>query len=120
MQLENQVLRQIALVPPDNPANTSVDKTKLMTASVDGFDSRKLEIPPLTGFGVREWGNEASRCSINVDGNVIASLLLIGIQDIVDLFYWFIVACVSATQDDKNAYSVLIDVLLHQLGVQTV
>ena len=97
MQLENQVLGQVALVPPDNPTNTSVDKTKLMTTSVDGLDPRKLEVPPLTSFGVREWCNEASRCSINVNRDVITSFLLVSIQDIVDLFYWLIVTCVSAT-----------------------
>lgn len=111
---------QVALVSPDDPANTSVHKTELVAAGVDGFDARKLEVPLFAGLGVREWSNEASGRSIDVNGNVVAGLLLKGIQNVVNLLYRLVVTCVRAAQDYKHTNGVLVNVLLHQLRVKAV
>lgn len=45
VQFEDQVLREMGLVPPDDPANADVGKTELVARRVDGDDTRQAEVP---------------------------------------------------------------------------
>jgi hypothetical protein len=64
VELEDEMLGEIALIPPDDPANTCIDEAELVAADVDRLHPWEFKVPLLTSFGVREWGDEASRGSL--------------------------------------------------------
>lgn len=45
MQLEDQVLRQVGFVAPDNPADSSIYETILVSGGIDRLDAGQLEVP---------------------------------------------------------------------------
>ena len=71
-------------------------------------------------MGMCKRSYETSACSVNVDRYIISSLSLVFIQDLGDLFHWFIVASIRATHNYEDPDSVFIDVLFDQLGVESV
>jgi len=96
VQLEDQVLRQLGLITPDDPANTSVDETEFVAGCVDRLDSGKLKVPLVTAdLGVREGRYEATAGCVDVDGDVDAGLLLVGVEYVVNLPDWLVVASVG-------------------------
>lgn len=62
---------EVALVPPNNPANTGIYEAELVAASVDRLYSREFEVPLEPGFGMCKRGNEATRGSL--EGQVRAA-----------------------------------------------
>src|SRR5690242_17315207 len=109
MQFEYQVFGQVAFVPPDDPAHASIHKTKLMATGVDRLNAGKLKVPLLISLCMCKWCNKTARGSIDMNGNIDASLLLVSVQDIVDLLNGLIVACISAAQNHENTNGVLVD-----------
>ena len=81
-----------------------------------------MEYIPLrtTSFGMGEGSNEAAAGSIDVDWDVNASLRLIFVQDLADLLDRLVMASVGASEYDKDANRVLVDVLLHQFRIEPV
>lgn len=55
-----------------------------------------------------------------MDGNIISSLLLKLVKDVVDLLHRLIMTSVRAAHNDKHADRILVDILLHELWVKTV
>jgi hypothetical protein len=53
-----------------------------MTRHVDTLHSWKFEVPLETCLGMCEGGNESTAGSVDVNGNINSSLLLILVQDI--------------------------------------
>ena len=45
MEFEYQMLGKIRLIAPNYPADTCIDKAKLVTGCIDGFDTRELKVP---------------------------------------------------------------------------
>lgn len=64
MQLEDQVFWKKTVIPPDNPPNASVDKTKFVAAGIDRLHSWKFEIPFEARFCMSKRGDEATRGSL--------------------------------------------------------
>lgn len=77
VQFEDEVLGQQRLVAPDNPANTDVRQTELVSGRVDRDDTWDLEIPKVLGSS--EGSNETPRSSVDVDGDGVtgAGLILV-------------------------------------------
>jgi hypothetical protein len=92
MEFEDEVLGKILFVTPNCPTYARVNETKLVARDVDGSHTGELEIPFETCFGMGEGSNEGATCSVNVDGNVMACLLLEFIENVRNLFDWFVVA----------------------------
>jgi hypothetical protein len=63
-----------------------------MAGGVDGFNSGKLKVPLESSLCVGEWGNECAARTIDMDGDIVARLLLEFVEDVRDLFYWLIVS----------------------------
>ena len=63
-------------------------------------------------MNVCEWSYDASACRVDTYWDVIPSLFLILIQQIRNLFHWFIVTSVRATHD----YHVLESASIHVGG----
>lgn len=61
MKLEDKVLGELRFIPPDNPANTSVDQTEFVTRDVDGFYARKFEIPASVSYCMLECGTRTTK-----------------------------------------------------------
>ena len=47
MKLENEVLGEVRLISPNDPAHAGVDEPKLMARRVDRLDSGKLKVPKI-------------------------------------------------------------------------
>lgn len=45
VELEDEVLGQVRLVAPDDPADTDVGEAELVAGGVDGDDTREAEVP---------------------------------------------------------------------------
>ena len=53
MELEDEMLGEVRLVSPDDPANTGVDQTEFVARGVDRLYTGKLEVPCDSQLGVR-------------------------------------------------------------------
>lgn len=60
VELENEMLRQIALVSPDNPSHSCVDQPEFVTTGVDRFNAGQFEVPLLPCLGVGEGCDEGT------------------------------------------------------------
>lgn len=122
MQLKDEMFRQVRFVSPDDPTNSSIDKTKLVSRDVDTLHSREGEVPVITfaNLCICEGSNEATRCGINVDGDIHASRLFILVQDVVDLPDWLVVSGVGTSENNEHTYRVLVNVLLDKLWVEAI
>lgn len=111
------MLREVCFIPEDNPAHARIDEAELVATGVDGADTGQRKIPFEASFGVCEGGDEPTRGSIDMDGNVNASLLLIRVEHGVNLIYGFVVSSVGGAKDDKDSNGVLIEIFLDKFGV---
>ncbi len=59
---------QIALVFPENPSETRIYETELMSRSVDGVHTGYVEAPLV--IGIRKWREHTTRGSVYVNRNV--------------------------------------------------
>lgn len=69
VEFENEVLREIALVSPDDPAKAWIHQTEFVTGCVDGLDAWEQKVP-LVRFSFQEWLNKASRSRLVVRGQL--------------------------------------------------
>jgi hypothetical protein len=83
VQLEDEVLREVGLVAPDNPADATVRKSELVTGRVDRHDARELEVPQ--ELRVRERRDEAARRAVDVDRDGVTSTGLELVQELSGL-----------------------------------
>jgi hypothetical protein len=149
VKLEDKMLGKVALITPDDPAYTGVyqaelldlvsttilceslseriaiheehSRTYLVARSVDRLHPRQLKVPLVSiSLRMRERSDETSRSSVHVNRNVNASLLLVFIEDVVDLPNRLVVASVCASENDKNTNGILVNVVLHKLGIKAI
>ena len=121
MQLKDEVLGQVRLVAPDDPAHTGIYEAVLVSGSVDRLDPRQLKVPLRAAHaGVRKGGDEPARGRVHVYRDINPRLLLVLVEDLGDLLDRLVVARVGRPEDDKDADRVLVDRVPHQVGVQAV
>lgn len=94
VQLEDEVLREVLLGAPDDPANTDVGKTELVTGGVDRDNTGDTEVPLELGGG--EGSDEASRSTVDVDGDGVTGAGLVLIEESRHLLHGLVVAGVGA------------------------
>lgn len=73
--MEDELLRQILLAPPDDPANARVDEAVLVPADIDALHQRQPEVP--LELRVEEWRYEPSARGVDVDRHVPPSFACI-------------------------------------------
>lgn len=83
-------------VAPDNPSNTRIDQTILVARNVDGNDLFKSEVPDQ--IWINERSHEATRCSVNVNRAVNATLN----EQVIDGLRVLIFASVGCSQNRAN------------------
>ena len=71
---EHELVGQARAVAPYHPADAERGETELVSGGVDGNDSGDVEAPFKLGKG--EGGNESTRGTVNMDGDVQAGSLL--------------------------------------------
>jgi hypothetical protein len=119
VELKDELLRQPLLAPPDHPADAGVDESEFMPGSGDGVNAGTAEVPhPVDGLGERR--DHRSRCAVDVDWNVVSTLLLKLIQYLGNLRDGFVMAGVGASQDHKHADGILVNGLPHLRGVEAI
>jgi hypothetical protein len=80
VQLEDEVLGQVRLVAPDDPADAAVREPELVAGGVDGHDARELEVP--LELGVRERRDEPARRAVDVDRDAVAGARLVFVEEL--------------------------------------
>jgi hypothetical protein len=107
----NAYLGQVVLVSPDDPTYSGIDEAEFVSRSVNGLDTRELKVPlGSSSFSMSEWRNKATRCCIDMDWDIVSSLLLKLVQDLRDFLHWFVMTSVSRAQNHKDTNGVLVDV----------
>lgn len=80
VQLEDQVLGQVLLRPPDDPSDTDVRESKLVSGRVDRHDAGDLEVPQV--LRRRERRDERARRAVDVDRHRVARALLVLVEQV--------------------------------------
>ena len=93
VQLEDEVLREELGGTPDDPTDTDVRKTELVTGGIDRHNARDLEVPEVVRG--REWRDETSRRAINVDWDGVSRTGLVLVEQVRDLIYGLIVPSIG-------------------------
>lgn len=94
MQLEDEVLWQELLAPPDDPADTDVREAELVPGGVDRDDTGDAEVP--LELGRREGCDKRTRGTVDVNGDGVASAGLVLVKEVGHLLHRLIVASVGA------------------------
>ena len=94
VELEDEVLREVLLGPPDDPSYADIGQSELVARGVNGNDARNAEVPLQLGGG--EGSDETAGSAVDVDRNGVASLLFILVQEVGHLFDGFVMASVGA------------------------
>jgi hypothetical protein len=83
VDLKNQFLGKVVLLPPQRPPNAQRRETKFMAGSIDGFYPRQTEVPEQ--LRLHEGREESAAGSVDVDGDVEPGLGLQLVQRHADL-----------------------------------
>ncbi len=75
VDLEDELAREVGLLPPDDPAHPGVDQAVLVPAHVDGPHARQAEVPQ--ELGRQERRNETARRGVDVQGHVPSPPVLV-------------------------------------------
>lgn len=81
---ERHFVGQVLLVLPDDPTQTRVDQSELVTRGRDRVDPFQTEVPPLVGM--QEGEDESARCGIDMDRNLVSGLAVVGVERLVEPF----------------------------------
>lgn len=111
IDVEDQLLGQVLGRAPDDPTNTGVDQTVLVSGDVDGDDLLETEVPGQIGLG--EGSDKATASGIDVDGAVNATLN----KQVVDGLDVLILTSVGSTDNGTDTNCVLIHQIDSLLGV---
>ena len=65
VNVENKFFRQVVLAPPDNPTNSSIDKTIFVATNINALHKGKPEVP--LKLRVQEWCNKSTTSCINMN-----------------------------------------------------
>lgn len=68
VNMEDELIRQIFLAPPDDPSDSGVDETVFVSTDIDALHQRQPEIP--FQLWVQEWCNESTTCRIYMDWSI--------------------------------------------------
>ena len=65
VNVENKFFRQVFLAPPDNPTDSSIDKTIFVATNVNALHKGKSEVP--FKLWVQKWCNKSTTSCINMN-----------------------------------------------------
>lgn len=68
VDMEDEFIRQVFLVPPDDPTNSSINKPILVPTHINTLYKGQPKVP--LKIRVNEWGNKPSTRSINMNRSV--------------------------------------------------
>ena len=113
---ECHLFGKICFAFPYNPAQAGIDKSELVARSTDGDNPFQSEIPFLVRF--EEGENKSARSGIDVYGNIVACLFVIGIQSSVERLYIVVQSGPGNTFDGNDADGVFVAQFQRLFGVE--
>ncbi len=113
--MEDQLLGEFVLRPPDREAETRIGEAVLVAGHVDRLHLREPEIP--LEIGVQERCHETAARRVDVDRDVEPVLGVVRHHPVVDLLDGLELAGVGGAEDRDHADGVLVDAIHDGVGI---
>jgi hypothetical protein len=100
VDVEDEVVGEVLLAPPDHPSDAGVDEAVLVPADVDALHQRQPEVPlQLRG---QERRDEPAARRVHVDGSVPPRPPVLGGEQVVEALHVFELAGERGPQDCRS------------------